>query len=62
MPAPELIIASKPDVYDGRDAFAEYLRQNHYLKLATLPAFTIWQSAAALAKTRTSVALANLIE
>ena len=62
LPVPELIVASKPDVYDGRGAAAEYLRQNHYLKLATLPAFTIWQSAAALAEAHTSSSLANLIE
>jgi hypothetical protein len=42
MPAPDLIIISKPDLYDGRGALKDYLSQGGYEKSATLPAFTIW--------------------
>jgi hypothetical protein len=41
--APELVIASKSDVYDARGAIAQFIAQNGYSKAASLPAFTIWQ-------------------
>ncbi len=45
LPPPEVIVASKPDVFDGLGAVAEFLRQNQYVKVKTLPAFVILQRA-----------------
>jgi len=42
-PGPDLIVASKPDVYDNQGAVAAYIAQNRFLKSATPPAFTIWR-------------------
>jgi hypothetical protein len=42
-PSPEIVITSKPDVYDGNRIIAEYLAQGNYTKVGALPAFIIWQ-------------------
>jgi hypothetical protein len=65
LPPPELVITSKPDVYDGGGTVAEYLRQHGYHQIAMLRAFVIWQPQAALAESgvsRNSLKLENLIE
>jgi hypothetical protein len=43
MKKPEVIIASKSDIFDGNGALADYLAQNHYRASEKLPAFTIWR-------------------
>jgi hypothetical protein len=43
LPAPDIIIASKPDIYDVHGALAAYLKQGGFVLQATLPAFTFWQ-------------------
>jgi hypothetical protein len=45
-PVPEIIIASKADLFDNRRALAEYIAQTRFSQVATLPAFTIWQRSA----------------
>jgi hypothetical protein len=40
---PDVIIASKPDIFDAAGALAEYLARNHYRAAGKLPAFTIWR-------------------
>lgn len=40
--APDLVITSRPDVYDGAGALAKYLSQGHYRTASNLTAFTIW--------------------
>ena len=40
---PQIIIASKPDIYDGEKAVAEYIREHGYQPRASLPAFVIWR-------------------
>jgi len=42
-PMPEVIISSKPDIFDNQRALAEYIVQAGFTKAATLSAFTIWQ-------------------
>ncbi|MGD0815880.1 MAG: hypothetical protein ABSA83_19985 [Verrucomicrobiota bacterium] len=39
---PDIVIASKPDIYDAEGTLAEYLARNHYRALGKLPAFTLW--------------------
>ena len=41
--APDLVIVSKPDLYDNQDAVANYVGKNPYTRAAIFPAFTIWQ-------------------
>lgn len=43
LPLPELIISSKPDVYDVGGVVAQFIAKNGYGKVASLPAFTIWE-------------------
>ena len=44
LPAPDVVIASKPDVYDQRGAVAGYLKGNGYSPDAVAyRAFTVWQ-------------------
>jgi hypothetical protein len=65
LPPPELVITSKPDVYDAGGAVAEFLLQHSYHQIATLRAFVIWQPEAALAMSgvsRNSAKRENLIE
>jgi hypothetical protein len=40
---PDVIIASKPDMYDEHGALAEYILRGPYNKGAVLPAFTVWE-------------------
>jgi hypothetical protein len=40
---PDVVIASKPDIFDNAGALAEYLARNHYRASVNLPAFTIWR-------------------
>jgi hypothetical protein len=44
-PKPDVVIASKADIYDHTGALAEYLTHNHYQVSEKLPAFTIWRPA-----------------
>jgi hypothetical protein len=39
---PEIVILSKPDLYDFSGALQTFLDTNHYELVRTLPAFTIW--------------------
>jgi hypothetical protein len=42
-PAPDLVITSKPDLYDNQKALEKYVRDNPYTQIATFPAFAVWQ-------------------
>jgi hypothetical protein len=42
-PAPDVVIFSKPDLYDMQGGMREYLARNHYRVVQALPAFTLWQ-------------------
>jgi hypothetical protein len=41
-PEPDLVVVSKPDIYDTAGGVAEYIRAQHYRVSARLPAFVIW--------------------
>ena len=44
LPQPALVIASKPDIYEGTgDTLGEYLLHQRYSPVRELPAFTIWR-------------------
>ncbi len=43
LPAPQIVIASKPDLYDGQDALARYLREHHYAPIRKFTAFIVWE-------------------
>ena len=43
LPLPSLVVASKPDLYDGRMALAEYLREQNYHEAARFTAFVVWE-------------------
>ncbi len=40
---PQVIIASKPDIFDNQGALAGYIERVGFRKIATLPAIAIWQ-------------------
>jgi hypothetical protein len=40
---PNVIITSKPDLYDNDGTVAEYVRHGHYRSSQRFPAFTVWQ-------------------
>jgi len=42
LPEPDLIVVSKPDLYDSRGTLAQYIQRGSYVKSATPQAFTIW--------------------
>jgi len=42
LPPPDLVIASRQDVYDAQGAVAEFLARNHYRRQTSLTGFTIW--------------------
>jgi len=42
LPAPDVIILSKPDIFDARGVFQGWIRQNHYHPAETLKSFVIW--------------------
>jgi hypothetical protein len=43
LPSPDLILASKPDLYDGQMALAEYVREQGYREAARFTAFVVWE-------------------
>ena len=43
LPAPQVIIASKPDVYDNQAALAEYVREQGFRLERSFTAFVIWR-------------------
>jgi hypothetical protein len=43
LPSPDLIVASKPDLYDGQMALAEYVRERGYREAARFTAFVVWE-------------------
>jgi hypothetical protein len=49
---PEIIVASKPDMFDDQGVLAEYVRKTPYVKLAGFPAFMLWQRKADRAERR----------
>jgi len=42
-PSPDLVITSKPDLYDNQEALAKYVHNNPYTQIAVFPAFAVWQ-------------------
>jgi hypothetical protein len=42
-PPPDLVILSKPDLYDDNGLMCSYLAKHHYLVRQTLPSFTLWR-------------------
>ena len=45
-PRPEMVVCSRPEVYDGAGAVAAYLKANGYQPAARLPGFVIWRNSA----------------
>ncbi|MGZ5021757.1 MAG: hypothetical protein ACXWFY_04530 [Chthoniobacterales bacterium] len=43
LPRPDVVILSKPDLYDANNALAAFLAQENYRTARTLPAFTVWR-------------------
>ena len=43
LPKPQIIVASKPDIYDGPMALAEYIREQDFQPATTFTAFVIWK-------------------
>jgi hypothetical protein len=43
LPLPEVIIASKPDLFDGQSALAELLREQYFQPTGKFNAFVIWE-------------------
>ncbi len=43
LPAPSLVLASKPDIYDGTGALAGFLKRNDYQAATNFVAFTAWR-------------------
>jgi hypothetical protein len=43
LPTPQVIIASKPDIYDSQMALAEYVREQGFQPEKSLTAFVIWR-------------------
>lgn len=52
MLAPDLVITSKPDIYDPADNLESFLREHSFTPIQALPAFKIWRQAAAPADPR----------
>ena len=52
LPLPQVIIASKPDLYDGQSALAEYLREQGFQPAGRFTAFVIWAKERKLARWR----------
>ena len=46
LPLPDLVAASKPDLYDPAGQLAEFLRAHDFIPVRDLPAFTIWRKPA----------------
>jgi len=62
LPPPEIIIASKPDMFDDQGVLAEYVRKTPYVKSASFPAFMLWQRKADRMERRDGRQTGNLIE
>jgi len=43
LPGPQVIITSKPDLFDNQFALSNYIRDNGFHSTRQLPAFTLWQ-------------------
>jgi hypothetical protein len=43
-PPPQMIVASKPDLYDNSGALARYISGHGFHLVASFPAFNIWES------------------
>ena len=43
LPLPGLIVASKPDIYDGQMALAEFIREQGYREVGRFQAFILWE-------------------
>jgi hypothetical protein len=43
LPPPDLVAASKPDLYDPAGVLAAYLQKNRYQKVASFMAFSMWR-------------------
>jgi hypothetical protein len=43
LPTPQIIVASKPDVYDNQAALAEYVREQGFRQERSFTAFVIWR-------------------
>jgi hypothetical protein len=41
--APTVVISSKPDIYDGHGALAQYLERNNYRRTASFMSFDVWK-------------------
>ena len=46
VPPPDVVIASKPDIFDGTNAIRAFVTEKGYVVVQRLPAFTIWRKAA----------------
>jgi hypothetical protein len=46
LPVPQVIITSKPDLFDGQMTLAEYLREQHFAPVARFTAFIVWERSA----------------
>jgi len=62
LPPPEIIIASKPDMFDDQGVLAEYVRKSPYVNFANFPAFRLWHRKADTAERRSGTQMGNLIE
>jgi hypothetical protein len=45
LPTPDVVIVSKPDLFDSQGSVAEFLKQQHYRQTDQRQAFSIWRSA-----------------
>jgi hypothetical protein len=45
LPKPDLVLTSKPDIYDRNGALADYLNRAGFRLIASFAAFTAWQAA-----------------
>ena len=43
LPLPRVIVASKPDLYDGQSALAEFLSEKHFQPAGKFNAFVVWE-------------------
>lgn len=43
LPRPDVVITSKPDIYDGTGALAEFLKREGYIRGTSFVAFTVWE-------------------
>ena len=62
LPPPEIIIASKPDLFDDQGVLVEYVRKTPYARSAGYPAFMLWQRKADGLEQRNGPQTGNLIE